>query len=309
MPPIDASRRAHWASRPTSWPGPLSDAAFARLAALFAAQSEALTTALLAALDDPARSLLAQTVLWTANHLRDPTLIEWRNRAVHLPDARIALATPEPPGSSARDVFEAFDRVFGDYGWTLRLRAPLPDHVDIAPILQSLRLWLTARTMAADTPAFVTYDDGPVSIEFTLVDELGDGRCLTLGPRSRPPADALDHALNAVPDATVIAVRPAQRFARHAIQDWLYGPVRTVTVDDTGYQAQATRDGWFAAHPTVAEVWWFEPAPRPDPFARVRRLTNPWAPNAPQLLRRARSCHAEATGPASATLRWANGGG
>ncbi|MEN0063043.1 MAG: hypothetical protein AAGA48_12890 [Myxococcota bacterium] len=311
MARLDSTRRATWASRPTVWPGTVSDDTFARLQALAHCLSDSAHEAMWST-GDLHRT---EAVFGLLHRLSQPEVNALAGPALTLTDAGVpfscVLLTPEAPCATEGSVFASFDRAFGDYGWALRLRRPLPDEVDVAPILQSLRLWFTARSMVADTPLTVTYDDDALSLEFTLLEGLSGGRLVTLGPRTRPPVRSLEAALKQTDGAPVVVVRAAQAFGRQGLLSALYGPAQsteTCSGASPTFRSTVGRAGWFADHPEVGEVWWLDPALPPDPFGRMRRFINPWGPTNSVVPQCDGTVHAQATNEKRATLEWVGGG-
>jgi len=298
MPRIDPLRRGRWAAAPSAWPGALTDATFDRLNALVDVLGD--PDDLLAACDDPAHHGHAQLVLGLLHRGVAPTGVGRRALAIDGLTVALADAGPVPVPPAIR---RALDRVFAGDAWALRLRAPLPDDLDLEPIQRSLRLWRTARTMG-NAPSTVNYDHDGVSLEFTVLPPLEGGLPATVGPRRRPPPEPLDAALEGCPEATVVAVRSGQYFGRHALQQMLYGPCEVVTTSShpPRYEATVEPEGWFPAHRQVAEVWWLDP--HPAPFGRLRRLVNPWGPAIATRLDCDRICAAEPLEGGRAVLRW-----
>ncbi len=244
------------------------------------------------ALGEPERTPWLQLVLAVLARVDPARVVEIGPAQLRLePDLTIELidGTPDP---IADEVVAGLDRVFGGDAWLLRLRRSLPGDLDLAPIRQSLRLWLTARTTSRVPPSTVTYDHSDVSLEFTRLDGFGGGHCLTLGPRAEPPLEALDRG-----SASVLAVRSGHRFSRHAVQVALYGRAtvtRSVSGPEPVHESELPRGGWFAEHDQVAEVWWIDP--HPAPLGTLWRCTSPWTTSSPDVVAADRTCRATADG-------------
>ncbi|MEM6928960.1 MAG: hypothetical protein AAF602_18620 [Myxococcota bacterium] len=267
------------------------------------ALEEPIAAVLRDALDEPGRRGWAHAVLGLVQRF-DSRDVALTPTCLTLGDTVVAFAEGSPPPAPP-EVLAGLDRVFAGDGYLLRLRQPLPDDIDLEPIQQSLRLWLTARAMSAEPAESVTYDHDGVSLEFTRLQLVDGGRRAMVGPFPKPPKRPLDDAVEDEPDANVLAVLSGQRFGRRAVQTALYGRAQwthAVCGPEPSHEIGIPRGGWLGKHPEIRAVWWLDA--EPAPFGTLTHYVNPWSPEACVALAHDQGWAIVGVDGDEATLRW-----
>lgn len=165
----------------------------------------------------------------------------------------------------------------------LHVRRPLPEDFDAAPVLRAVGLWVAAIERGDWQGLHAVYDDGPVTVEISLLDREGGpgGPNLVFGPRAT--IERLSRLDEAIVDAgvrvggygnpPVVVVAMGDLPPRGYLQQFLFGTAEWTEVLDGVRRIGVAPNGRSlfadpAAHGVGALLWWGE---------RPHLWVNPWS--------------------------------
>lgn len=288
---------------PSLWPGPEPRAALERW---FASVPADVRDALLSSLVDPERHGWSRAALWgldlavgagaTAVGLANDEVVELVDRrGERFGLVPVEFRPPSSPMGSVPDserLLQGLDRVFDHRSYIVSFRRPVPEGLDIGPILSAVQLWL-AQLDRGPGERNATYEDAEVAIDFTVVDArprgkngATPGRLLTFPPMEAmeqlgavdvavvDAAARCEESIGSLPLVMVVAYGSPWRVPRGFVQQLLYGTPDAVQVNGS-YEAAFTANGrsLFSdpAARTIAALWWMGPGD-----CGHRAYINPW---------------------------------
>ncbi len=215
----------------------------------------------------------------------------------------VCMLDEEPEHAAGRP--EDVDRVretlcatFGDQGFILYLRRPIPADFDVDPLARAVHLWLAAVERGEWNGSHAVYEDDDVAVELTLTGqskpEGGSALLFTVGPvRSLERLAALDKQLlsqleesedDGTPWIFALGNRQDTRPSRGYIEQLLYGTAEVVVASG---EAQPQYEATFAstgrallqdeACSRLSSIWWIEPSDTHATGFFSRAFDNPWA--------------------------------